>query len=306
MADSKILKIKTISEFHQLRSLPKPQHPLVSVINFENIKMLANEGDENLVNSFYSIALKKNFKAKMKYGQLEYDFLEGMMTFMSPGQLLRIEPKEGEEIKQSGWLLLIHPDFLWNSVLATNIKKYEFFDYAVSEALFLSDKEENIIYNILKNIEQEYQSNIDAFSQNIIISQIETLLNFSERFYQRQFITRKKHNHQILDKLETLLNTYFSNEDLFLKGLPTVSRIANELNVSPNYLGGLLKQLTGQTTQQIIHEKLLEKAKEKLSTTSLSISEISFELGFEHSQSFSKFFKSKTRKTPQEFRESFN
>lgn len=202
--------------------------------------------------------------------------------------------------------MLIHPDFLWNTSLATTIKKYEFFDYSVNEALFLSDKEEQIIISILQNIRQEYQSNIDKFSQDIIISQVETLLNYAERFYQRQFITRKKINHQLLDRLEGLLNDYFDKDDLVEKGLPTVEYLCVNLNVSTAYLRSLLNELTGKSTQQMLHEKVIEKAKEKLSTTSLSVAEIAYELGFEHPQSFSRLFKTKTNFSPLEFRQSFN
>ena len=170
----------------------------------------------------------------------------------------------------------------------------------------LSEKEETTITGIVKNIEQEYHTQIDKFSQDIIIAQLEVLLNYSERFYQRQFITRKISNHQILNRLEEILAEYFNNETLANQGLPTVQQIAEALNVSPNYLSGMLKTLTGQSTQQHIHNKLIEKAKEKLSTTSLSIGEIAYQLGFEHSQSFSKLFKSKTKLSPIEFRHSFN
>lgn len=190
--------------------------------------------------------------------------------------------------------------------MAKKIKQYEFFDYSVNEALFLSEKEEEILNNIIRNIRQEYHSNIDQFSQDIIISQIETLLSYSERFYQRQFITRKITNHQILDRLETLLSDYFNSDDLATKGLPSVQYISDHLNVSPTYLRSVLKTLTGQSTQQHIHDKLIEKAKEKLTTTSLSVSEIAYELGFEHLQSFSKLFKTKTQVSPLEFRQSFN
>jgi len=190
--------------------------------------------------------------------------------------------------------------------LAKSIKQYEYFDYSVNEALFLSEKEEATLNNIIQNIQQEYHSNIDKFSQNIIISQIETLLSYSERFYQRQFITRKITNHQILNRLENLLTDYFNSNDITIKGLPTVQYIADTLNVSASYLSSLLKVLTGQSTQQHIHDKLIEKAKEKLSTTDLSVSEIAYELGFEHPQSFSKFFKTKTSLSPLEFRHSFN
>jgi AraC-like DNA-binding protein len=203
-------------------------------------------------------------------------------------------------------MLLVHPDFLWNTPLAKTIKQYEYFDYSVNEALFLSEKEETTVTGIIQNIEQEYRSNIDKFSQDIIIAQIELLLRYAERFYQRQFITRKITNHKLLDRLEDILADYFNSDALAKKGLPTVQYIAGELNVSPNYLSSLLKVLTGQSTQQHIHNRLIEKAKEKLSTTDLTVSEIAYELGFEHSQSFSKLFKSKTSLSPLQFRESFN
>jgi AraC-like DNA-binding protein len=203
-------------------------------------------------------------------------------------------------------MLLIHPDFFWKTTLAQKIRKYSFFDYSVNEALFLSDKEELLLKNIIDNIKNEYHSNIDQFSQSIIISQIETLLNYSDRFYQRQFITRKISNHQIIDKLDKLLIDYFSSDAIVLKGLPTVQYLADRLHLSQSYLSGLLKVLTGQSAQQHIHNKLIEKAKEQLSSTELSVSEIAYELGFEHSQSFSKLFKKKTSLSPREFRQSFN
>jgi AraC family transcriptional regulator, transcriptional activator of pobA len=298
--------IKTISQYHQLRGLPKPEHPLVSIINMDETKTLSFESQTSWVFDFYSIALKRNFesKVKYKYGQQTYDFDEGVLFFIAPNQVLSIEA--GSSYKLSGWMLLIHPDFLWNTPLAKTIKQHEFFNYAVNEALFLSEKEEATIYQFIQNIRQEYHSNIDKFSQNIIVLQIETLLNYCERFYQRQFITRKISNHKILDRLEEILADYFNSHDLVDKGLPTVQSISEILNVSPSYLSSLLKALTGRSTQQHIHDKLIEKAKEKLSTTNLSVSEIAYGLGFEHPQSFSKLFKTKTNFSPLEFRESFN
>jgi AraC-like DNA-binding protein len=304
MANQQPLRIKTISEFHQFRDLPKPEHPLVSVYNFEDLKYLNEDEPKSLMLDFYSIALKRNSNAKMKYGQQEYDFNEGVLMFISPGQVFSIEGNA--ELQHTGWSLLIHPDFLWNTSLAKKIKQYEYFGYAVHEALHLSEKEENMLIGIIKNIRQEYQSNIDKFSQDVIIAQIELFLTYAERFYNRQFITRKINNHQILERLEKLLDDYFTDDSLVKKGLPTVHYIAENLNISPNYLSGLLKLHTGQSTQQHIHNKLIEKAKEKLSTTDLSISEIAFELGFEHQQSFSKLFKTKTNVSPLEFRQSFN
>jgi AraC family transcriptional activator of pobA len=304
MAGIQPYRFKTINEFHQFRKLPKPEHPLISVINLESIKHMP--GDEtSLVLNFYSIALKRNFNARVRYGQQEYDFDEGIMFFISPGQVFKIEIEKGSSFNQSGWMLLVHPDFLWNTILAKTIKQYEYFDYSVNEALFLSEKEEIIITGIMQGIQQEYHSNIDKFSQDIIIAQVELLLNYADRFYHRQFITRKISNHKTLGRLEEILAEYF-NSDTLSKGLPTVGYIADALNVSPGYLSGLLKTLTGKSTQQHIHDSLIEKAKEKLSTTALSVSEIAYGLGFEHPQSFSKLFKTKTNLSPLEFRQSFN
>jgi AraC family transcriptional activator of pobA len=203
-------------------------------------------------------------------------------------------------------MLLIRPDFLWNTTLTKNITQYEYFDYSVHDALFLSEKEETIIAAVMQNIQQEYHSNINKFSQDIIIDQLELLLNYADRFYHRQFITRKITNHQILDRLEEIHAAYFNSDDLINKGLPTFQYITEKLTISPNYLSGLLKALTGHSTQQHIHNKLIEKAKEKLSTTQLSVSEIAYDLGFEYPQSFSKLFKTKTNSSPLEFRASFN
>ncbi|RCR70311.1 helix-turn-helix domain-containing protein [Larkinella punicea] len=305
MATTQPRRFKTIGEFHQYRELPKPEHPLISVINLELTRQLpANE--TGIVKDFYSIALKRNFNARMKYGQQEFDFDEGVMFFMAPGQVLKIEMEKDTILQQTGWMLLVHPDFLWNTPLAKTIKHYEYFDYSVNEALFLSEKEEAIMAGIVESIQHEYHANIDKFSQDIIIAQLDLLLKYADRFYQRQFITRKIANHKILDRLEKLIADYFNSDDLMKQGLPTVQYVAENLHLSPTYLSGLLKLVTGQTTQQHIHDKLIERAKEKLSATDLSISEIAYELGFEHPQSFSKLFKTKTRLSPLEFRHSFN
>jgi AraC family transcriptional regulator, transcriptional activator of pobA len=306
MPNPHLHRIKTISEYHQVMGLPKPEHPLISVINFESIKRLPFSESVTMIFDFYSISLKKDFNGKMKYGQQQYDFDEGTMFFISPGQVFGIEIGSDEDLRHSGWLLLVHPDFLWNTQLTGLIKQYEYFDYSVHEALFLSEKEEMTIIQIMHNIEQEYHSNIDKFSQDVILAQLELLLTYSERFYHRQFITRKISNHQILTRLENLLTDYFNSDSVTEKGLPSVQYVAETLNVSPNYLSELLKVLTGQSTQHHIHDKLIEKAKEKLSITDLSVSEIAYELGFEHPQSFSKLFKTKTRLSPLEFRHSFH
>ncbi len=299
-------RFKTISEFHQFRDLPRPEHPLISVIDLETVTHLNSNEPKSLVADFYFIALKKDFNAKVKYGQQDYDFDSGTMTFMSPGQVFGVELKEGQTLRQTGWVVLIHPDFLWNTPLATTIKQYEYFDYAVHEALHLSEKEEKLMIGVLQNIEQEYRTNIDSFSQDLIIAQLEVVLRYAERFYHRQFLTRRITNHKILDRLEALLTAAFKDDALERNGLLSVKQIAETLNVSPNYLSGMLKTLTGRSTQEHIHEKVIEKAKEKLSTTDLSVSEIAYVLGFERPQSFSKLFKTKTNISPLEFRQSFN
>ncbi|MEZ2445698.1 helix-turn-helix domain-containing protein [Chitinophaga sp. RCC_12] len=304
MANMQPRKIKTISEFHQLRNLPRPQHPLISVINFETIKRIRDDEPKSQVQDFYSIALKRAVNTRMKYGQQEYDFDGGILFFVAPGQVYSIETQE--DFQHSGWIILIHPDFLWNTPLAKKIKQYEYFDYSVNEALHMSEKEEVTITGIVQNMEQEYHNSIDKFSQDVMIAQLELLLTYAERFYHRQFITRKITNHTILDRMESILTEWFNSDSLASKGLPTVQYIAGALNISPGYLSALLKILTGQSTQQHIQDKLMEKAKEKLSTTGLSVSEIAYELGFEHPQSFSKLFKNKMKVTPLEYRQSFN
>ena len=307
MNNNRPFRIKTINEFHRVRNLSKPLHPLISVVNLQEAQKFP-ETVSKVQLDFYSISLRRDFSGLFRYGQREYDYDEGAMFFMAPNQIFSVNDNPKESAKASGWkwVLLIHPDLIWNTSLAKTIRKYEFFNYSVNEALFLSEKEEQIIDGIIANIEEECKNNIDKFSKHILISHIETLLNYAERFYNRQFITRNKAHHQVLERLEILLTEYFNRDSLTSNGLPSVHYIAQHLNISPNYLGSLLKVLTGQTTQQHIHEKLIEKAKEKLSTTDLSISQIAYELGFEHLQSFTKLFRNKTNLSPSEFRQLFN
>ena len=305
MQQRPIQHIKTISEFHRLRGLAPPGHPLLSVVDYALVKRPVDIGEVNLVFDFYQISVKRGMNAKFKYGQQAYDFEEGVMFFAAPKQVFNIQPNSLSTADRSGWLLLIHPDFFWHTPLAKTIKQYDFFAYSVNEALWLSSKEEATIHRIIDNIQQEYQTTIDAFSKQIIIAQIESLLSYSKRFYHRQFITRDQANHQVLTQLDNLLTNFLNTDDLVSKGLPTVHYFADQLNVSPKYLSSLLNVLIGRSTQHYIHEKLIERAKEKLSTTTLSVSEVSYGLGFEHSQSFSKFFKAKTNQSPLEFRRSF-
>lgn len=307
MSSNPLFHFHTITEYHRAAGLPKPAHPLISLVHMDDLNRPLADSSFSVVYDFYTISMKRVKDTKFKYGQQSHDFDEGVLFFMSPGQVFGVEINKGSiRHRPEGWMILIHPDFLWNTPLAKTIKQYEFFGYSVFEALYLSDKEESMLTTIAQNIEQEYHANIDRFSQSVIIAQLELLLTYSERFYQRQFITRKITGHEILIKLEDLLSTYFNNGDLARKGLPSVTYIAQNLNISPGYLSGLLKSLTGQNTQQHLHNKLIDLAKEKLSTTNLSVSEIAYELGFEHLQSFSKLFKTKTSLSPMEFRHSFN
>lgn len=268
------------------------------------IKCHFDEQIKSIIYNFYSVCIKKNFTGKLKYGQNYYDFDEGVMTFFSPGQV--ISTVTPEDMAMNGWWLVIHPDFIQSYALAKNIKEYGYFTYAVNEALHLSDKEEAMMTMLIEQIEQEYRSTIDHYSQDVIVSQIELLLNYANRFYNRQFITRKNASHDLLTKLEDILSDYFDHEQVQEMGLPTVHYLAEKLNVSPTYLSDLLRKLTGQSAQQHIHNKLIDKAKEILTTTSLSVSEIAYQLGFEYPQSFNKLFKSKTNVSPLEFRQSFN
>lgn len=299
-------RLQSIAEFHNFCNLPNPDHPLISLIDYSKVAYPFDDTKVKWIQDFYTIGLKRNVNAKFNYGQQQYDFNSGVLSFIAPLQFLNLEINYNVTADPTGWLLLIHPDFLWNTSLAKKIKSFDFFQYAVNEALFLSDKEEKVIVDILQNIEKEYQSNIDKFSQDLIVAQIEMLLIYSERFYERQFITRKKSGHELLERFEKILQQYFASDQPLEKGIPTVKYIADEMHISPNYLGTLLRMHTEQNAQQHIQNKLIDFAKEQLSTTSLSISEIAYTIGFEHPQSFSKLFKKKTNLTPAAFRKSYN
>lgn len=298
--------INSITEKHRLVGIADPLHPLVSVIRITDIRFTDPAIWRNFSVGFYCISLKKNVGGKTKYGQGYYDYDKGLMTFIAPRQVMSLDESQTDILSPaSGYALLIHPDFLYKHPLAAAIKNYGFFSYAINEALHLSEKEEKDVEDIFLKIEQEYQ-HIDKHTQDIILSQIDLLLNYSNRFYERQFITRKAVNHDVLTKMEYLLSGYFNNDGTNRGGLPTVEYLANQLNLSPHYLSDLLRSLTGQSAQQHIQEKLIEKAKDYLSVTNLSVAEIAYQLGFEHPQSFNKLFKRKTNLSPLVFRQTFN
>jgi len=302
--ENQFIKINSVSELHKLMGIPKPKHPLVSLINYSDVHLSAIENSVKVILNFYMVSIKHNADCKFSYGQNYYDFDEGVLAFMEPGQIASTTQSENEQ--PDGWLLIFHPDLIRNYPIGKTIKNYGFFSYAVNEALHLSESEEAMIEGIFKNIEKEYNHSIDQFSQDVMVSQIELLLNYSNRFYNRQFITRKTASSDLLTKMEILLDEYFESDKIIESGLPTVQFFAEKLNLSPNYLSDMLRAITGQSTQQHIHNKLIEKAKEALSTTNLSVSEIAYQLGFEHPQSFSKLFKTKMNVSPLEYRASFN
>jgi AraC family transcriptional activator of pobA len=293
----------SISELHRALGLPKPMHPLISLVDYSNIKADTTDLEKGMLFNFYKISYKKNFSGKIKYGQSYYDFDEGGLSFILPNQV--ITALEGEA-DYGGYTLLIHPDFISNYPLGKSIKNYGFFSYSVTEALYLSAKEKEVITGLFSNIEQELNSAIDQISQDVLVSQVELLLNYSKRYYNRQFITRQKASNQLLARFETLLNKYFNEGKALSNGLPAVEQLAANLNVSTHYLSDMLRSLTGKNTQQHIHQKLIEKAKELLSTSQLSVAEVAYQLGFEHPQSFNRLFKSKTKVSPLNFRQSFN
>jgi AraC family transcriptional activator of pobA len=297
-----IYKFNSLTEFHRVFGLDKPLHPLISFIDIADMKYNAGELPALIVMDFYKLAYKPGLCGNAKYGQNYYDFREGGLVFTSPNQVF--ESPNGTS--KSGCLLLVHPDFFLSYALAKNISHYGFFSYAVNEALHLSDSERTTIMSVFKIISEELSSRIDDFSQDVIVSQVGLLLNYCNRFYKRQFITRKAAHVDVLQKLESILDDYFKNEQSLKQGLPTVQFLSEQLNISASYLGDMMRSLTGQNAQQHIHHKLIEKAKEILSTSNLTVAEVAYQLGFEHPQSFSRLFKTKTHLSPLEFRHMFN
>lgn len=297
------LKLNSISEMHKVLGFPKPLHPLISLVNYSDIKTPFEEWPKSIQPNFYKISYKKSLTGKIKYGQGYYDFDEGGLSFISPNQVIACADDEQD---YSGYTLLIHPDFIRGYSLDNKIKTYGFFSYSANEALYLSDKEKKIIFSVFENISDELNNTIDDFSQDLVISYVEVLLNYSNRFYKRQFMTRKHVSNDLVCKMEQLLNEYFQNESTVNLGVPSVEYIAHYLNVSPRYLSDMLRSVTGQNAQQHIHTVLIEKAKEYLTATNLSVAEIAYKLGFEQPQSFNKLFKNKTNKTPVQFKHEFH
>nr|WP_306422253.1 AraC family transcriptional regulator [Algoriphagus sp. AGSA1] len=284
--------------------MPKPDHPLISVIDFELLKFANNQIWNSFYYDFYCVACKKGASGKFKYGQGHYDFDEGVMSFTKPGQIFSVTNATNDPV--SGYMLIFKPDLIRHYELGKVIGNYGFFSYATSEALHLSEKEDKIIMRLLHQIQDELKNNIDHYSQDLIVSHIDLLLHYAKRFHHRQFLTRKATNNDLLVKVEEILNNYFNTGTPLDSGLPTVQFLANEVKLSPSYLSDLLRNLTGHNAQQYIQNHLIDKAKELLTTSNCSVSEIAYHLGFEYPQSFSKLFKKNTNQTPLQFRASFN
>lgn len=302
MKPGEILHIKTLSHYYTAAGWGKPRHPLISIYPFKDAPKIDVPDNIKFTLGYYVVTIKYQCSCKSQYGQTNYDYDEGVMGFTAPHQLIGID--KNFELPTNGWCLMFHPDLIRHSGLLQKIKGYDFFDYDVNEALILSEDEERDIEELFQKIRQELYRPVDNFSHDVLIAQLDLLLTYSNRFYNRQFITRKPLSHNLLARFEALLDNYFSDTHT-TEGLPSIGYFANQLNLSPKYFSDMLKQLTGLTAQQHIHQKLIDKAKEKLSATTLSVSEIAYALGFEHSPSFSKFFKAKTQQSPLEFRASF-
>ena len=297
--DIRHIHVGTIAAHNANLGLGKPKHPLFSIQRFEDFPTILMEEPVKLTMDCYQITLKKNCENKIIYGQSEYDFDEGVLSFFAPNQVF---VTKGEVGAPSGYLILIKPEYLIGYPLESKIRSYGFFDYSVNESLILSEDEEANIDNIFKQLETEMNRPIDALSQDVIISLLDLLLTYSDRFYTRQFITRKPRYNELVARFETNLEQLLTDEALAEKGLPNVVNIAGNLHLSPKYFSDLIKQHTGLTTQQHIHGKLIARAKEKLRSTNLSVAEIAYQLGFEHPQSFNKLFKSRMSMSPLAYR----
>ena len=295
------LRIKSISQLHEMLGYEKPKHPLITIIDYSKISKNSEHYDVKIVTDFYIISLKSPAPKSLQYGRQYYDFEEGTMMFMSPEQVFSVSDFN-EQTQFKGWGLYFHPDLIANTSLGKKIKEYTFFSYSVSESLHTSENEIQILNDLNNAIENEYKSNLDQFSQTVIVTAIEQLLNYSQRFYSRQFLTRKKLNTDFISRFEELLSIYFQSKLLTELGLPTVDYFANKLNLSASYLSDLLKKETGKTTKEYLQIEIMEKAKYKLLNTNNTINEIAYSLGFEYPQYFNRLFKSKTGMTPIEYR----
>ncbi|WP_105615490.1 helix-turn-helix domain-containing protein [Vallitalea okinawensis] len=296
-----IFSIDNITTLHEISGYEKPTHPLVTVMDVSKIKPQREVKDARVRLGFYSISMKSNVESGMKYGRQYYDFQEGSLIFMEPNQVATFDiAAPGEDAE--GWILCFHPEFIRGSGLAKKIDNFSFFSYSANEALHLSDKEKNTLTNIVESIQEEITQNIDPYTKKLILNSLELILNYSDRYYGRQFLTRTSKNKDIITEFESLLKERVNSEHLADKGIPSVKELAISLGYSPYYLSDLLKKETGKGTQEYIQEYLLSKAKDLLISTNKPVNQIGYQLGFEYPAHFSKFFKNKTGMTPSKYR----
>ena len=297
MRNKDIMTVDTVEEYAALFGCPPICHPLLSVCRLSDVRDYSPIGKPVRLN-LYTITIKDSTTCNASYGWRSYDFARGCMNFFAPGQVHCWEEK-AENAGSWGWMVAFHPDFIRKYPLGTKIGRLKFFSYSVREALHISDMERGVVESIMVNMESEYRQNTDAHTQGIIVSQLEVLLNYSERFYTRQFHTRSSVEPDILARVQAQIQKHIDGHG---KEFISVNAIAGELNMSPHYLSDLLRSQTGMNAQQHIHAFLIERAKSLLLTTQLTVSEIAYRLGFEYPQHFNRLFKGKTGITPSEYR----
>jgi AraC family transcriptional regulator, transcriptional activator of pobA len=293
-----LITIESISQLHEMIGYSKPNHPLVSVLDYSKFRPNPSSVTVRFVTNFYMISLKTPAPKSLRYGKSYYDFTEGTLMFVSPNQVISADEID-DNVVYDGWGCCFHADLINEHPLAKKMKNYSFFSYSISEALHVSEDEKLILNQVVTNIAREYQGNLDRFSHPIITTYLEQLLNYSERFYNRQFITRQKPNSEIVTRFKNLLKQYFEKPAL---ALPTVDYFASKLALSSGYLSDLLKSQTGFTTKEHIHLEIIEQAKISLLNSNKTVNEIAYDLGFEYPQYFNRLFKSKTGKSPSLFR----
>lgn len=296
------LEIKMVADYCRLRHY-EVLHPLISIVDFDKVDFAkySNEPYEAFRYHCYAVFLKDAVGCKLKYGGKDYDYDEGTLVFMGPGQMVELGEYDPEYVPK-GYALLFHPDLFLGADLAKKIQQYSYFSYSVYEALHLSAKERRIILSLLEKIQFELEQNLDIHSKKLIISNLELFLDYCLRFYDRQFLTREIPHQSTLNKFATLLNDYLSSEKPQKHGLPSVTYFADQLHLSPNYFGDLVKKETGKSAQEYIQVKLIEVAKEKVFDPSKSVSEVAYELGFKYPQHFSRLFKQQVGHSPREFK----
>ncbi len=297
---------KTLSAYFDYIELPRPEHPMLSVLSAKGKKFLPcpKRNSPPITNDCYSISLKKIVRGNLNYGRTKYDFTNGVLILLAPRQVMQWDSSAIFENK--GFSINFHEDFLIGTELANQIKKYGFFSYTANEALHLSPKEEIQVESIVENIETEYHNNQDEFSKDIIISQLSTLLKYANRFYERQFLSRKELSNNLLEKFNEQLDNYFESGQLQEKGIPNIEQLAVKMSVSQRYLSDTLKKETGKTTTEHLQLYLIDEAKKNLLNPSKSISQVAYDLGFEYPQYFSRLFKKREGISPSKFREKYS